>query len=159
MPDFACLDLPDVISPFFKDGPDLIANPDRVGEINPGRVRPHSGLDYPAPEGTPLRACMAGRAYIGHGPSLGDHILIECAIGAARWQSIYAHTGAQIGSFPRDVERGELVGRVGMTGVATGFHLHWTFSRHERWGWARWDAELLVALTRLRWIQSALTED
>ncbi len=158
MTDFDYPDLPDVISPFFLDGPNLIANADRVGEQNPGRVRPHSGLDYPCAAGTPLRSCFDGEARVEHGPSLGDHVIIEHGAGDERWQSIYAHTGGQVGAFPRRVLSGELVATVGMTGEASWFHLHWTFSRRENWGWARWDAELLVAMTRLRWVQAALTE-
>ncbi len=92
-----------------------------------GINRPHHGTDYAAPAGTPVRAVGEGvvtRA--GWSGGYGNLVEIRHARGYA---SRYAHLrgfagGLRVG---KRVRQGELIGYVGMTGLATGPHLHYEF--------------------------------
>ncbi|MDR0786387.1 MAG: peptidoglycan DD-metalloendopeptidase family protein [Gemmatimonadota bacterium] len=95
-------------------------------------ARPHNGIDYAAATGTPVYAVGDGviqRA--GNGGSFGN--LIE--IGHSRgMMTRYAHLngfakGIRAGMA---VKQGDLIGYVGMTGQATGPHLHFEFHRAGR---------------------------
>jgi murein DD-endopeptidase MepM/ murein hydrolase activator NlpD len=81
----------------------------------------HTGQDFSAPAGTPIRAVGDGviisAAYDG---SYGQKIEIRHADGTVTW---YAH----MSSFVRTsgaVKAGDVIGRVGSTGNSTGNHLH-----------------------------------
>lgn len=87
----------------------------------------HRGVDYGAPEGTPVYApanglvSLAGKEEEGfmiHGNCIGlDH-----GHGVA---SIFMHLSDLAVQEGEYVRRGQLVGRVGDTGISTGPHLHW----------------------------------
>jgi murein DD-endopeptidase MepM/ murein hydrolase activator NlpD len=83
----------------------------------------HAGLDIGAPEGTPVRACGRGRIVLAEKLILtGNTVVIEHLPGLF---SIYFHM-SEIKVHAGDVvEQGDVVGKVGMTGFATGPHLHW----------------------------------
>ncbi len=92
-----------------------------------GRWRAHKGIDYAAASGTPVRAVgdgVVGRAAYGRG--YGNVVEIRHQRGYA---SRYAHLrsiakGIRPGT---RVRQGDLIGYVGMTGLATGPHLHYEF--------------------------------
>ncbi len=86
-------------------------------------VRPHHGVDYAAPAGTPVQAIGDGviiaRAYASGN---GNYIKIRHSRG---YQSGYLHLqgfakGITVGS---RVEQGQVIGYVGSTGISTGPHL------------------------------------
>ena len=86
--------------------------------------RPHLGVDYAAPTGTPVRAIGSGvvtmRQYSGGG---GNTIKIRHDVSG--YMSGYLHLsryakGLKVGS---RVKQGEIIGYVGSTGVSTGPHL------------------------------------
>ncbi len=87
--------------------------------------RAHRGVDYAAVTGTPVEATGNGVVIErGRQSTYGNTILIRHSNG---WTTRYAHmnrfaTGIYIGS---RVEQGDLIGYVGMTGLATGPHLHY----------------------------------
>lgn len=82
----------------------------------------HTGLDFPAKVGTPVRAVDSGvvRQAIDGGP-YGKHIEINHGSGLS---SLYAHMSAMLAKASDTVKRGEQIGRVGATGNVTGPHLH-----------------------------------
>jgi murein DD-endopeptidase MepM/ murein hydrolase activator NlpD len=92
-----------------------------------GYNRQHQGVDYAAPTGTPIRAAGNGRiVHRGNRGGYGKTIIVDH--GNNR-QTLYAHmnafrNGQSVGS---RVRQGEVIGYVGMTGLATGPHLHYEF--------------------------------
>lgn len=85
---------------------------------------PHSGMDIAAPEGTPVKAPAGGIiTFADAGLYLtGGTLLIDHGHGIS---SNFLHL-SRIDVKPGDrVEQGQVVGAVGMTGRATGPHLHW----------------------------------
>ncbi|WP_156155643.1 M23 family metallopeptidase, partial [Frigoribacterium sp. MEB024] len=87
----------------------------------------HMGLDITPGGGTPIGAAAAGvvRTSGMHG-QFGQYAVIDHVIDGQRVSTLYAHM--QVGSSPlvagQTVQVGELVGKVGRSGVATGEHLH-----------------------------------
>lgn len=88
------------------------------------RQRPHNGVDFAAPHGTPVRAVAGGRVtYAGWNGGFGRLVRIDHP---GPYVTEYAHLhriakGVRVGV---RVRRGEKIGSVGSTGLATGPHLH-----------------------------------
>jgi murein DD-endopeptidase MepM/ murein hydrolase activator NlpD len=87
---------------------------------------PHNGLDIAAPTGTPIRAPAEGVVVqTGEYFFNGRSVFLDHGQGLI---SMFVHMDS-IGVHPGQlVERGEVLGTVGMTGRATGPHLHWSVS-------------------------------
>ncbi|KJU85575.1 peptidase M23B [Candidatus Magnetobacterium bavaricum] len=89
-------------------------------------VRPHSGIDYAAPSGTPVSAAGDGIVVKArYNGQYGNNILIDHNNG---YVTCYGHLSRyaknlKVGS---KVEMGQIIGYVGATGLATGPHLHYT---------------------------------
>jgi murein DD-endopeptidase MepM/ murein hydrolase activator NlpD len=89
--------------------------------------RAHRGVDYAAPEGTPVRATADGvvtAAGVQNG--YGNVVMLRHA---GPYSTVYAHLSrmalpARVGNV---VRQGEVIGYVGQTGWATGPHLHYEF--------------------------------
>ncbi len=83
----------------------------------------HEGLDLAVPQGTPVPASGKGRVvFAGMRIMTGNSIVIEHLPGLF---SIYLHL-SEIDVKEGDVvAAGQIIGKVGMTGLATGPHLHW----------------------------------
>ena len=89
--------------------------------------RPHYGTDVAAPEGTPIRAIAGGRIAFVH-PGMffnGKTVLIDHGLGL---RSVYIHMHETHVKAGQRVEAGAVVGAVGMTGRATGPHLHFALT-------------------------------
>lgn len=82
----------------------------------------HTGLDFPAKTGTPVRAVDSGMVdQVAVGGPYGKHIQIDHGHGLS---SLYAHMSAMVAKASHSVKRGQQIGRVGATGNVTGPHLH-----------------------------------
>ncbi len=90
-------------------------------------LRAHRGVDYAAPNRTPVKATGDGIVtYLGRKGGLGNAIILKHG---GRYDTVYAHLssyrkGLRIG---QRVKQGQIIGYVGMTGLATGPHLHYEF--------------------------------
>ncbi len=108
--------------------------------INGQRRSPHSGADFAAPVGTPVRASNAGRTVL-----VADHffggrsVVIDHGMGL---YTEYLHLHESRVAEGEQVEKGHVIGLVGATGRATGPHLHWG----AQYGKARINPTLLLTL-------------
>jgi len=91
----------------------------------------HKGLDIAAPRGTPVKVANSGRvAYSGAGFSgYGKMILVDHQNG---FVTLYAHLQNILTHRGRLVRQGDVIGRVGDTGRATGPHLHFEIRYNDR---------------------------
>jgi murein DD-endopeptidase MepM/ murein hydrolase activator NlpD len=81
----------------------------------------HTGQDFAAPIGTPIRAAGAGKIVSAEfDGAYGRKIVIQHADGTLTW---YCHMSAFVLT-SGSVEAGDVIGRVGNTGNTTGPHLH-----------------------------------
>jgi murein DD-endopeptidase MepM/ murein hydrolase activator NlpD len=91
--------------------------------INNNPPRRHSGLDIGAPEGTPVVSPNSGIVRLsGFLLSGGYTVIIDHGMDLS---STYMHLETIAVEAGQRVNRGEEIGTVGMTGYATGPHLHW----------------------------------
>jgi murein DD-endopeptidase MepM/ murein hydrolase activator NlpD len=99
--------------------------------LNGTPARPHYGIDLAAPQGTPVRAPAPGRVTLAQ-PALhfeGGLVLIDHGQGLV---TACLHQSALDVRAGEDVLRGQIIGRVGMTGRATGPHLCWRMKWRDR---------------------------
>ena len=95
--------------------------------------RPHNGVDYGAPTGTPIMAVGGGRVdFAAFNGESGRMIRIRHN---ETYQTEYKHlsrfaAGLKVGA---SIEQGEVIGYVGATGLATAPHLHFAFYEHGRY--------------------------
>lgn len=88
--------------------------------------RPHHGVDFAAPTGTPVRT--VGDGVVTFAGRKGGHGIIVEIKHSDRYTTGYSHLSAIEPKMKRGtrVQRGALIGKVGMTGLATGPHLHFS---------------------------------
>lgn len=89
--------------------------------------RPHTGVDYAAPTGTPIRTVGDGKVIAATYTSTnGNYIKI-------RHNSVYTTAYLHMSRFGKGIKKGtmvkqgQVIGYVGSTGLATGPHLHFMF--------------------------------
>jgi len=87
-----------------------------------GTARMHTGIDFGAGTGTPIRAAADGTV-VSAGPygGYGNATIIDHGNGLA---TLYGHQSRILVSQGQHVQRGQVIGLVGATGLATGPHLH-----------------------------------
>ena len=91
------------------------------------RVRPHLGVDYAAPTGTPVRAAAHGVVIqAGRAGNYGNAVRIRHANG---YQTLYGHLSRIHVRRGQRVTQGTRIGAVGSTGLATGPHLDYRMTR------------------------------
>jgi murein DD-endopeptidase MepM/ murein hydrolase activator NlpD len=87
-----------------------------------GYARMHTGIDFAAPLGTPIRAAADGKVVWGTWRGgYGRCIILMHSGGVA---TLYGHCSEIIVHPGQTVRRGELIGATGSTGLSTGPHLH-----------------------------------
>ena len=92
-----------------------------------GIMRAHKGVDYAAPTGTKVWAAGAGRVvFAGRKGGYGNVVIIDHGKGVT---TVYGHLSRFAKSLRtgRSVGQGDTIGYVGMTGLATGPHLHYEY--------------------------------
>jgi len=91
----------------------------------------HAGLDFSAPQGTPIYATADGRvATAGHSDGgYGNHVVINHGYG---YETLYGHMVRIKARRGQAIKRGEIVGYVGSTGKSTGPHLHYEVHKNGR---------------------------
>jgi murein DD-endopeptidase MepM/ murein hydrolase activator NlpD len=137
VPDVPAAALPTFVYQSQDDDPSVIARPPtannpapngRLAWPVPGRVSQffwafHTGVDLAAPYGTGIGASDSGTVvFTGWVAVGGISVRIKHANGL---ESGYYHMGAVYVAPGDKVERGQIVGTVGMTGVTSGPHVHW----------------------------------
>jgi murein DD-endopeptidase MepM/ murein hydrolase activator NlpD len=106
-------------------------NPNRRHPVL-NKIRAHNGVDYAASTGTPIKATGDGRiVHFGRKGGYGNAIVVQHG---QKYKTLYAHmsrfaNGLRAGS---NVTQGQIIGYVGMTGLATGPHLHYEFQVNGR---------------------------
>ena len=83
----------------------------------------HQGIDLSAPKGSPVRATAAGKVVVAE--RLGDYgrtVVIDHGNGI---RTRYAHLKKIAVEQGERVAAGEVIGKVGKSGNASGFHLHY----------------------------------
>jgi hypothetical protein len=99
---------------------------------------PHAGIDFRAPQGTPVRAANRGRIALAEALFFtGNTLVIDHGCGMF---TLYVHLSKLAVRRGALVEKGQVIGNVGMTGRATGPHLHFA----ARIGEARIDPAALL---------------
>jgi len=99
--------------------------------LNGTPARPHYGIDLAAPPGTPIRAPAAGTVAFAR-PGMhfeGGLVLIDHGQGLI---TAYLHQSRIDVSAGQRLAQGEIIGRVGATGRATGPHLCWRMKWRDR---------------------------
>jgi len=98
-----------------------------------GKFRPHWGVDYGAPIGTPVMSTADGVVlFAGYDRGEGNYVRIKHN---SRIQTSYLHLSRFARGIRRGsrVEQGTIIGYVGMTGLATGPHLDYRVSDSGKW--------------------------
>ena len=88
-------------------------------------AKPHYGIDYVAPAGTPVHATATGTiAYVGRTGQAGNHVKIRHG---GSYTSHYLHLSRFVDEIKvgDSIEQGQVLGYVGRTGLATNNHLHY----------------------------------
>jgi murein DD-endopeptidase MepM/ murein hydrolase activator NlpD len=109
-------------------------------EFNPRRrhpilntIRAHTGVDYAAPAGTPVRAPGDGKViFRGRKGGYGNALILQHPGGIT---TLYAHLSAFSRSARpgQPVAQGSVIGYVGATGLATAPHLHYEYRVNGRY--------------------------
>ena len=87
---------------------------------------PHSGIDWAAPTGTPIKNPTPGTVVVvGDFFFNGKTVMIDHGGG---FVSMMCHLSEILVSEGQRIDRGEVIGEVGTTGRSTGPHLHWSVS-------------------------------
>lgn len=98
--------------------------------ISPFTEKPawHDGLDIGAPPNAPVQAPAQGRVTaIGFDPKLGNIVRLDHGFGV---ETLYGHLAKSLVKEGQRVNRGDVVGLVGSSGLATGPHLHYMVKVH-----------------------------
>jgi hypothetical protein len=91
--------------------------------INGEPRAPHTGADFSAPAGAPVLAVNAGTVVLAEDHFFaGNSLILDHGEGL---YTMYFHLQESVVRPGQRVEKGEMLGRVGSTGRATGPHLHW----------------------------------
>lgn len=110
--------------PFNQPVAGKVSSPYGVLSIYQGVTRGfHAGTDFPVPEGTPVQAANHGIIRLAEAlPLSGNAVLIDHGMGVV---TSYLHLSAINATVGQRARKGDVIGAVGSTGLATGPNLHW----------------------------------
>jgi murein DD-endopeptidase MepM/ murein hydrolase activator NlpD len=87
------------------------------------RIKQHVGIDLVAQEGTPIIAVASGVvSRLENHPIWGVRITLEHKSG---FETVYAHVGQALVNKGKKVKKGQVIGKMGLSGLSTGIHLHY----------------------------------
>jgi murein DD-endopeptidase MepM/ murein hydrolase activator NlpD len=94
-------------------------------------VKFHAGLDFSAPQGTPIYATANGQVKVAGnlGNGYGNHVVMNHGYG---YETLYGHMFKVKVRPGERVKRGEIIGWVGNTGKSTGPHCHYEVHKNGR---------------------------
>jgi murein DD-endopeptidase MepM/ murein hydrolase activator NlpD len=94
-------------------------------------VKMHAGLDFAAPQGTPIYATADGTVRLSGnvGNGYGNHVIVNHGFS---YETLYGHMVRTKVRAGQRVKRGEVLGWVGNTGKSTGPHLHYEVHKNGR---------------------------
>lgn len=98
----------------------------------------HAGRDLAAPEGTPVVAALSGQV-VSSGLAGGYGLAVEIEHTNPRRRTLYGHLSELFVRGGQNVRQGEVIGRVGSTGLSTGPHLHFELRLPQEGGWVAVD--------------------
>jgi len=89
----------------------------------------HTGIDFAAPEGTPIYATGDGVVEMADATEqgYGNHVVIDHGFG---YKTLYGHMSRFAVVAGEKVKRGQVIGYVGCTGDCTGDHVHYEVIRN-----------------------------
>ena len=91
----------------------------------------HQGIDISAPEGAPIRAASSGRVLFS-GNTIRNYGNLIILRHSEEFVTVYAHNQANLVEEGSDVEKGQIIARVGRTGRASGPHLHFEVRKNNQ---------------------------
>lgn len=98
----------------------------------------HSGTDLGAPQGTPVLAAFSGKVAVADFMGgYGLTVVLQHQNGSE--ETLYGHLSEIFVKPGETVKQGEVIGRVGSTGLSTGPHLHFEFRKQTPEGWVVMD--------------------
>lgn len=87
-----------------------------------GVYKLHTGIDIPAPKGTPITSANYGTVIRAkYSTAYGNYVMVDHGGGRV---TLYAHMSKMSVKVGQEVAKGEKLGEVGTTGYSTGNHLH-----------------------------------
>lgn len=96
--------------------------------LNGKLQRYHSGVDFRAPQGTPIYASNSGVVRLAENLFYsGNHVILDHGEGLF---TSYSHLSRIDVSTGQSVKRGQVIGQSGATGRVSGPHLHWSVKIH-----------------------------
>jgi murein DD-endopeptidase MepM/ murein hydrolase activator NlpD len=93
--------------------------------------RRHQGIDISSPLGTPIKASNAGMVIYSNNTIKGYGNLVILRH-SEEYVTVYAHNQVNLVEEGAWVEKGQIIGKVGQTGKASGPHLHFEIRRNNR---------------------------
>lgn len=92
-----------------------------------GVITQHTGIDIPAPLGTPVNASKSGTViFAGRLGGYGNAVKVEHSDG----YTLYGHNSALTVTVGQMVGQGQIIAKVGSTGQSTGNHLHFEIRKN-----------------------------
>ena len=88
-----------------------------------GKLRQHTGIDIGSPHGSNIVAASSGTVIVAgyNAGGYGNYVVISHGSGIS---TLYAHASALLVSTGQSVSQGQVIAKVGSTGMSTGPHLH-----------------------------------
>lgn len=92
--------------------------------------RPHYGVDYAAPKGTKVLAAASGRVvFAGSKNGYGNVVEVQHDNGL---KTLYAHLGSYGVKSGQNIKTGQVIAKVGNSGLSTGAHLHFGLYKNNK---------------------------